>query len=138
MLSPTAFRIIRDIAALSTIGILFIFLVPLPAQAMHIAEGILPIEWAALWYLPAVIFLGIGVVLIKKKFKQTKSIMPMLGLAGAAIFLISCLPIPVPIAGTCSHPCGTPLAAILVGPFISTVLGALALLFQALFMAHGG
>ena len=65
--------------------------------------------------------------------------MPLLALTGAAIFLISCFPIPVPIAGTCSHPCGTPLAAILVGgPFISTVLGAIALLLQALFLAHGG
>jgi cobalt/nickel transport system permease protein len=51
---------------------------------------------------------------------------------------MSALPIPVPIAGSCSHPCGTPLAAILVGPFASTVLGALALLLQALFMSHGG
>jgi cobalt/nickel transport system permease protein len=38
----------------------------------------------------------------------------------------------------CSHPCGTPLAAILVGPFVSTVLAALSLLIQALLLAHGG
>jgi cobalt/nickel transport system permease protein len=58
---------------------------------------------------------------------------------GAAGFLISCFPIPVPIAGTCSHPCGTPLAAIIAGgPFISVVLGSIALLLQALFLAHGG
>ncbi len=62
----------------------------------------------------------------------------MLGLAGAAIFLISVFPIPVPIAGTSSHPAGTPLGAILVGPFASVILGALALLIQALFLAHGG
>jgi cobalt/nickel transport system permease protein len=105
---------------------------------MHIAEGILPANWAAIWYLPAAVFVGIGIYVIKKKTKETKGLVPLLGLAGAAIFLISILPIPVPITGTTSHPVGTPLGAILVGPFISTVLGAIALLIQALFLAHGG
>jgi cobalt/nickel transport system permease protein len=105
---------------------------------MHIAEGILPISWAAIWYGIAAVFVGIGIYLIKRRTAGNRSLIPLLGLAGAAIFLISVFPVPVPIAGTCSHPCGTPLGAILVGPFISTTLGALALLIQALFLAHGG
>jgi cobalt/nickel transport system permease protein len=48
------------------------------------------------------------------------------------------MPIPVPTAGTCSHPCGTGIAGILVGPAISIVITAAALLIQALFLAHGG
>ncbi|HEY5498592.1 MAG TPA: energy-coupling factor ABC transporter permease, partial [Syntrophales bacterium] len=56
----------------------------------------------------------------------------------AVVFIISCLPIPVPFAGTCSHPCGTGISGILVGPAISVVITAAALLIQALFMAHGG
>jgi cobalt/nickel transport system permease protein len=131
-------RNVKMVAAILIIGTTSIFLLPVPASAMHIAEGILPLEWAATWYLPAVIFMGIGIFLIKGKVKQTRSVMPLLGLCGAAIFLISCIPIPVPITGTTSHPCGTPLASVLVGPFISTVLGALALLIQALFLGHGG
>ena len=122
--------------ALLFIGIVFLF--PEPAQAMHIAEGILPIDWALFWYVLAFIFVGLGIFFIKRSASQVKALMPLLGLAGAAVFLISCLPIPVPFTGTCSHPCGTPLAAILVGPFISTVLAAIALLLQALFLAHGG
>ncbi len=118
------------------LGILLLY--PTPAYAMHIAEGILPASWAALWFIPATVFVGIGIYVIKQKTRETKSLVPLLGLSGAAIFLISVLPIPVPIAGTCSHPCGTPLGAILLGPFISTTLGALALLIQALFLAHGG
>ncbi len=114
------------------------FLHPTPAYAMHIAEGILPVNWAAIWYVPAVVFVGIGIYVIKKKTKEVRGLMPLLGLTGAAIFLISVFPIPVPITGTSSHPVGTPLGAILVGPFISTVLGAIALLIQALFLAHGG
>ena len=119
-----------------TLGLFFLY--PTPAYAMHIAEGILPANWAVIWYVPAVVFVGIGLYVIKKKTREVRGFTPLLGLTGAAIFLISVFPIPVPTSGTTSHPVGTPLGAILVGPFISTVLGAIALLIQALFLAHGG
>lgn len=119
-------------------ALVLFLLFPAPVNAMHIAEGILPANWAAIWYAIAVIFVGIGIYLIKRKTAVNKGLIPLLGLAGAAIFLVSVFPIPVPVAGTCSHPCGTPLGAILVGPFISATLGAIALLMQALFLAHGG
>jgi cobalt/nickel transport system permease protein len=48
------------------------------------------------------------------------------------------MPIPVPTAGSCSHPCGTAISGILVGPAISILVTAVALLIQALFLAHGG
>jgi cobalt/nickel transport system permease protein len=118
------------------IGMVFMF--PTPTQAMHISEGILPADWAIIWYVAAFVFVAVGIFFIRSYSKRVQGLMPLLGLAGAAVFIISCLPIPVPIAGTCSHPCGTPLAAILVGPFISTVLASIALLLQALFLAHGG
>lgn len=111
---------------------------PTPAYAMHIAEGILPAKWAAAWYLVAAPFMVTGMLVIKRRTRQRKGLLPLFGLAGAAVFLISVFPIPVPISGTTSHPVGTPLAAMLVGPAISTVLGAIALLIQALFLAHGG
>jgi cobalt/nickel transport system permease protein len=66
------------------------------------------------------------------------SFKPLVGLMAAVVFIISCLPIPVPTAGTSSHPCGTGISAILVGPAISIVIAAVALLIQALFLAHGG
>jgi len=56
----------------------------------------------------------------------------------AVVFIISCMPIPVPFAGTCSHPCGTGISGILVGPAISVVITAVALLIQAILLAHGG
>lgn len=121
---------------LIALGILF--LCPPPAYAMHIAEGILPINWVAIWYVIAIIFLAIGIIMIRRKTREVRGLIPLLGISGALIFLVSVFPIPVPVTGSCSHPCGTPLGAILVGPFISTVLGALALLIQALFLAHGG
>jgi cobalt/nickel transport system permease protein len=62
---------------------------------------------------------------------------PLLALAGAFIFLLSLTPFPAG-PGTTTHPCGTPLAAIILGPGITVVLAALSLFLQAAFFAHGG
>jgi len=111
---------------------------PQPALAMHLTEGVLPANWAGLWYALAAVFMLLAFRAIRKRTGTDRRALPLLGLVGAAIFLISVLPVPVPIAGTSSHPAGTPLAAILVGPLISSGLGAIALLIQALLLAHGG
>lgn len=105
---------------------------------MHIAEGILPAQWAAAWFAPAAAVVGKGLKDMGRRAKEIPVSKPFLGVLGAAVFIISLLPIPVPIAGTSSHPTGTPLAAILVGPFVSSVLAAVALFLQALLFAHGG
>ena len=70
--------------------------------------------------------------------KVDPSFTSLAGLMGAAVFAISLMPIPVPVAGSVSHPAGTPLAAIVVGPMAAILLGAISLLIQALFFAHGG
>lgn len=105
---------------------------------MHISEGILPMKWAASWYLIAIPFLLKGIVDIKKKAKENLNLKPFLGLLGAVVFVISCMPIPVPTAGTCSHPAGTGISAVLIGPVLSIFVTSIALLIQALFLAHGG
>ncbi len=114
-----------------------LFAVPANAHAMHISEGILPFNWAALWFAVAIPFVGLGLYKLKKD-KTVGKIKPLLGMMAAAVFIISCMPIPVPTAGTCSHPAGTAMAAILIGPLYSIVATAVALLLQALFLAHGG
>ena len=50
---------------------------------------------------------------------------------------VSSLKIPS-VTGSCSHPTGTGLGAILFGPSIMSLLGIIVLLFQALLLAHGG
>ena len=105
---------------------------------MHISEGILPLKWAGLWYLVALPFLTKGILDVKKKVKTNPVLKPFLGLMGAVIFIISCMPVPVPTAGTCSHPAGTGISAIFLGPILSIFVTAIALLIQALFLAHGG
>jgi len=114
------------------------FALPSTANAMHISEGILPLPWAGLWFAVVLPFVAWGLRDLRIKSARAPVFKPMVGLIGAAVFVISCMPIPVPTAGTCSHPCGTGLAAILIGPFLTVVVSSVALLLQALFLAHGG
>jgi cobalt/nickel transport system permease protein len=109
-----------------------------PAHAMHISEGILPLPWAAAWYAVALPFVALGIRQVNRMSREDLSFKPMVGLMAAVVFIISCMPVPVPTAGTCSHPCGTGMAAILLGPLVSSVIAAVALLLQALFLSHGG
>ncbi|MGD0092836.1 MAG: energy-coupling factor ABC transporter permease [Planctomycetota bacterium] len=113
-------------------------LFPGPAYAMHIAECILPWPWAGLWFAVSLPFVWWGLHDIQKRSRQRPYMKALVGLVGAAVFIISCMPVPVPWVGTCSHPCGTGLAAILIGPAATVVVASVALLLQALFLAHGG
>ncbi len=109
-----------------------------PAYAMHVSEGILPLPWAVVWFALSIPFIVFGLRSLRIRSEKEPYIKPLVGLVGAAVFVISCMPIPVPIAGTCSHPCGTGMAAILIGPALSTLVASVALVLQALFLAHGG
>jgi len=105
---------------------------------MHIAEGILPASWAGLWFVVALPFVAWGLRDLRMRSERTPLFKSLVGMVGAAVFVISCMPVPVPTAGTCSHPCGTGMAAILIGPSPTVVITSIALLLQALFLAHGG
>ena len=113
-------------------------LLPATAWAMHISEGILPVGWAAGWFVVALPFVAWGVRDIRRRSAESAYYKSLTGLMGAAVFVISCLPIPVPGTGSCAHPTGTGLAAIFIGPAPTVVIAAIALGLQALFMSHGG
>jgi cobalt/nickel transport system permease protein len=115
-----------------------LFLLTNDAWAMHIAEGILPVSWAVLWIVLSAPFFIYGLYQLKKNTSIDVSYKPLVGMMAAVVFIISCMPIPVPTAGTCSHPAGTAISAIILGPFVSVVVATAALLIQALFLAHGG
>jgi len=113
-------------------------LLPRAAHAMHISEGILPGPWAGLWFGVSLPFVWWGLHDIQRRSTRQPYVKALVGLVGAAVFIVSCMPVPVPWTGTCSHPCGTGLAAILIGPSATIVVTSVALLLQALFLAHGG
>jgi cobalt/nickel transport system permease protein len=104
---------------------------------MHISDGILEPQWLLLWWLVAIAFVAVGVVQIRKRSKSNPQYLPALALTGAAIFVISMWHIPVPVTGSSSHPVGTPMSAIIVGPFPTVVVSVVALFFQT-FVGHGG
>jgi cobalt/nickel transport system permease protein len=108
------------------------------SYAMHISEGILPFNWAALWFAVAIPFVSYGLWRLKIISSRDISFKPLVALMAAVVFIVSCMPVPVPTAGTCSHPAGTGMSAIILGPAISILITAVALLIQALFLAHGG
>ena len=83
-------------------------------------------------------FWAFGLYRRKKSAALDLFFKPLMGLLTAVVFIISCMPIRVPTAGTCSHPCGTAISGILVGPSLSILITSAALLIQALFLAHGG
>lgn len=115
-----------------------VILLPSYSYAMHISEGILPFSWAAFWFAASAPFLALGLRTLARRSAGDLSSKPLVGMVAAMVFVISCMPVPVPTAGTCSHPCGTGLAAVVLGPALGVVTAAVALLIQALFLSHGG
>ncbi|QIB90386.1 energy-coupling factor ABC transporter permease [Methanosarcina mazei] len=104
---------------------------------MHIMEGFLPTPWWQLWFAVSIPVILYGIYKMNNLVKEKREILPLLAVAGAFIFVLSSLKLPSG-TGSCSHPTGTGVAAIIFGPAISAVLGTIVLLYQALFLAHGG
>jgi cobalt/nickel transport system permease protein len=130
----------RRLISLVLMGGLSIYLVLVSAnsaQAMHIAEGFLPVQWAIVWWVVALPFLVLGLRSLTRITRQHPELKLLLALAGAFTFVLSALKLPS-VTGSCSHPTGTGLGAIVFGPGVMSVLGGVVLLFQALLLAHGG
>lgn len=123
------------VTLLAVIGLILI--TPNFAFAMHIMEGFLPPLWAAIWTVLALPFIIKGFSNINKIVKNEPNKKLLLALVGAFVFILSALKIPS-VTGSCSHPTGVGLGAILFGPSVMSVLGLIVLLFQALLLAHGG
>lgn len=104
---------------------------------MHIMEGFLPATHAAGWSVVAIVSVGVGLRSINKAIKEQPEVKMLLGVAAAFTFILSALKLPS-LTGSCSHPTGTGLGAILFGPLAMAPVAAIVLLFQALLLAHGG
>lgn len=116
---------------------MLIALNPINSNAMHIMEGFLPMKWSILWSIIFIPFFLMGMKSINKIVKEEPKKKVLLALCGAFVFVLSALKIPS-LTGSCSHPTGVGLGAILFGPSVMVVLGTIVLLFQALLLAHGG
>ncbi|HTB35172.1 MAG TPA: energy-coupling factor ABC transporter permease, partial [bacterium] len=105
---------------------------------MHISEGVLTGPSVVITDVLGFAAIAWGASSMRKFVKDQPARKPLLGMAGAFVFFVSLMHIPAFGGTTCSHPCGTPLAAILLGPGVTVGLAACGLLLQALFFAHGG
>jgi len=113
------------------------FTVPKLAYGMHIAEGLLPMAWCAFYFVACIPFVALGIRDIRKKTMTSKDLKMLLALIGAFAFVLSAMKLPS-VTGSSSHPTGTGLGAMIFGPFAMSVVSIVVLLFQALFLAHGG
>jgi len=104
---------------------------------MHIMEGYLPASHAVGWFAASAPFVVAGAIRLKRIVAERPQAKMMLAAAGAFTFVLSALKMPS-VTGSCSHPTGTGLGAVVFGPMVMAVLGTIVLLFQALLLAHGG
>jgi len=104
---------------------------------MHIMEGFLPVKHAIGWSVASAPFVAYGLHTINKRVKEKPEQRMLLGVAAAFTFVLSALKMPS-VTGSCSHPTGTGLGAILFGPAAMAPIGMVVLLFQAILLAHGG
>ncbi|BAH08085.1 energy-coupling factor ABC transporter permease [Clostridium kluyveri] len=116
---------------------LALLFIPESVYAMHIMEGFLPAKWCVAWGVICIPFVVVGLFSIKQKIRVNPKIKMLIAMAGAFAFVLSALKIPS-VTGSCSHPTGVGLGAILFGPAVMSVLGVIVLIFQALLLAHGG
>jgi cobalt/nickel transport system permease protein len=100
-------------------------------------EGFLPLYWCVFWYALSLPVVAYGAYKINKIMKANRDVLPLLAVSGAFIFVLSSLKMPS-VTGSCSHPTGTGMGAILFGPWITSVLSIIVLIYQAIFLAHGG
>jgi len=104
---------------------------------MHIMEGFLPPTHCIGWAAASAPFVVHGAVRLRSLMREKPQVRLTLAAAGAFTFVLSALKMPS-VTGSCSHPTGTGLGAVLFGPPVMSVIGAIVLLFQALLLAHGG
>lgn len=104
---------------------------------MHLSEGLLPLPHAAAWSVAAWVSVTRGLRSLRTLTARRPEARLLLGAAGGFLFVLTALKLPS-VTGSSSHPTGTALGALLVGPGPMAVLGLVVLLFQALLLAHGG
>ena len=104
---------------------------------MHIMEGFLPVEHALGWTAASAPFVALGIRSVRRQLREQPEQRMLLGVAAAFSFVLSALKLPS-VSGSCSHPTGVGLGALLFGPLVMVPVGLVVLLFQALLLAHGG
>jgi cobalt/nickel transport system permease protein len=102
---------------------------------MHVPDGFLTPEVAAACAVPAIGAVGYGLRRASRDLDERR--VPLLGVTAAFVFAAQMLNFPV-AGGTSGHFLGAALAAILLGPWMATVVLSVVLVVQAFVFADGG
>jgi cobalt/nickel transport system permease protein len=104
--------------------------------AMHISNGIINGPVAAAFAVFTVAALTFCVLRARQDLDDRLA--PMAGLVAAFIFAVQMLNFPIFTGGVSGHLLGGALAAMLVGPWVGALCGAVVLIVQALVFGDGG
>jgi cobalt/nickel transport system permease protein len=102
---------------------------------LHIPDGLITPEIAALMYAVSIIFLAWS--WRKAKATYEKSLAPLLAVSSAFTFVAQMINFPIAY-GTSGHLVGGTFLAVLLGPYAAALGMTVVLLMQALFFADGG
>jgi cobalt/nickel transport system permease protein len=102
---------------------------------MHIPDGFLTPEVAAACAVPAIGAVGYGLRRASRELDERR--VPLLGVTAAFVFAVQMLNFPV-AGGTSGHFLGAALAAILLGPWMASLVMAVVLVTQSFVFADGG
>jgi cobalt/nickel transport system permease protein len=102
---------------------------------MHIPDGFLTPEVAAVCAVPAIGAVGYGLRRASRDLDERR--VPLLGVTAAFVFAAQMLNFPV-AGGTSGHFLGAALAAILLGPWLASLVLAVVLVVQSFVFADGG
>ncbi len=105
---------------------------------MHLADGALPPLHCVIYFAIVLPIVFYGIVKLRNNIKQYGiEYVKLFLLMMAIVFVLSGWHIPVPIAVSCSHPCGTPLAGLVLSIPEVFLISFCVLILQALY-GHGG
>ncbi len=105
---------------------------------MHLPEGTFPAFQAAAYTGLAATGIWWGLKDYRQRVREKRETGTMVAVMTAMVFLVSLIPIPIPLVGSSAHPGGTPLAAIILGPKLVFPSSLVALIFQAILFGEGG
>ncbi|PWR74631.1 cobalt transporter CbiM [Methanospirillum stamsii] len=103
---------------------------------MHIPDAFIPLPQAAIYWIIAIIFLGLAIKWARSELNEDK--IPLIAVLAAGIFALQSFNLPVSM-GTSGHLVGGALAAIVLGsPFAAVFILTLVLIIQGFIFGDGG
>jgi len=105
---------------------------------MHLADGTLPPLHCVIYFAIVLPIVFYGIYKLRNNVREYGiEYVKLFLLLMAIVFVLSGWHIPVPVAGSCSHPCGTPLAGLILSIPEIFSMSFCVLILQALY-GHGG